>query len=326
MATTTTKKPAQRPANPGALTAKTPQTHPAPIAGPAPASLPPSDLGLDEAMIRQWIESGEKRAVLDVLVTPAIARVMLEYNHPGESNRRLSKVYTSSAARAMIAGAWENTGEPVIFSDAKLLNDGQHRLTAIVESNVPAVMDLRFGVGRQAFGSTNSGRKRGAGDALYLLGAGNHYALAAAARMLLWYEGGLPDSMYIRHSNSEVVDFVERHPDLQHAVALTAGMRINLRAAITNALSYIALQTGDKATYKGFFEVVKVGGGDPNSPPHLLREYLIKNSTGRNDPNRVRGFAVAILAWNAWLSGKTRMERLTWRADMPFPIVPGLKL
>lgn len=315
MATAATKKPNKPAANPGALTTKTPQTHP----------IPP-DLALDDATIRSWIESGEKRAIPDVLVTPAVARVMLEYNHPGESNRRLSKAYTSSAARAMLAGVWENTGEPVIFSDAKLLNDGQHRLTAIVESNVPAVMDLRFGVARHAFPSTNSGRKRGAGDALYLLGAGNHYALAAAARMLLWYERGLPDAIYVQYSNSEVVDFVERHPDLQHAVALTAGTMVKLRAAITNALSYIALETGDEATYRGFFEVLKVGGGDPNSPPHLLREYLLKNSVGRNNHNRVRGFAVAILAWNAWLGGKTRMDRLVWRSDMPFPTVPGLKL
>ncbi len=48
-------------------------------------------------------------------------------------------------------GRWLNTGEPIIVSREGILNDGQHRLLAIKETNMSAELDIRFGVPRVAF-------------------------------------------------------------------------------------------------------------------------------------------------------------------------------
>jgi hypothetical protein len=58
------------------------------------------------------------------------------------------------------AGQWINAGEPVIISDTGCLNDGQHRLTAIMRNGIPAVMDLLMGIARDAFTATGTGARR----------------------------------------------------------------------------------------------------------------------------------------------------------------------
>src|SRR4051812_16889489 len=115
--------------------------------------------------ISKAIESGASTAMLDVLITPAIARYLLTFNSPGETNRRMKTNAVDASARAMRDGKWKNTGEPIIVARG-LLNDGQHRLQAVVKADVPVLMDLRFGIGRDAFPATNSGSKRTGADAL----------------------------------------------------------------------------------------------------------------------------------------------------------------
>lgn len=279
--------------------------------------------------VRAWIESGEKLAVMDALITPEIAKVMMEYNVSGETNRRISKSYLGAMSRALMAGTWENTGEALIFSDEKLLNDGQHRLLAIIETGIAATMDLRFGVPRHAFAATNSGHKRQPGEALGLLGISDHANVAAATRLVLAYHEGMPDAYYKVYSNLEIVAAVERWPDIVHAVHLTQSVKSPLRTTSINALSFFALETANETMYKGFFEIVNTGGGRTDNPPHVLREYLMHSRmthSARDRMQRITEFACCIQAWNAWRGSVKKMSRLSWRSDSNFPTVDGLKL
>lgn len=137
------------------------------------------------------IESGQPHSELDVFVTPELAKTLLRYNKPGITNRKLNQTSIANATRALVEGTWTNTGEPIIISDAQLLNDGQNRLEAIVSTGIPAVSDIRFGVSRGAFAATNSGSKRSAADALTIKGGAYGNNVAAVARLLIAYERGL---------------------------------------------------------------------------------------------------------------------------------------
>jgi hypothetical protein len=122
------------------------------------------------AALKAAIEAGEDAAWLNVVVTPALAKLMLQYNRAGETNRKLNPDYVARQADEISHKRWDNTGEPLIFSNAQLLNDGQHRLNAVVKSGVNAIMDIRFGISRHAVNNTNSGMKRSPQHALQIAG------------------------------------------------------------------------------------------------------------------------------------------------------------
>ena len=68
-----------------------------------------------------------------VTLTPALAAEWLNSN---TCNRPLSTLRASRYARDMKAGDWRFNGETISFTADGRLVDGQHRLTAVVESGV----------------------------------------------------------------------------------------------------------------------------------------------------------------------------------------------
>lgn len=284
----------------------------------------PAAPSLDD--VQAWINDPSPRSVLDVLVTPAIAALLLHHNHPGETNRRMSKAGVAMAVQALRSGAWENTGEPVIMSDQGLLNDGQHRLAAIAETGIPARMDLRFGVPRHAFAATNSGGKRTGADALLLVGASNAVSAASVARLVLTYEIGLPAAARQRIANSAIVRAVERWPDIPEAIKFAAHLPAVLRSAPIQTLAFFAVRTANEAAVRQFFGVLESGEGHANNLPHRLREALLRHRGGQDTGTRVRFLALGIIAWNAWRATPRTLTRLDWKKNEPFPRVADLVL
>src|SRR5690348_15979222 len=68
-----------------------------------------------------------------LLVTPAVAEVLLSMNI---GNRPLIKGWVDDLTERIRRGAWKLTGEPIIVAREGILNDGQHRLHAVVESGI----------------------------------------------------------------------------------------------------------------------------------------------------------------------------------------------
>src|SRR5437588_12211091 len=67
-------------------------------------------------------------------ITPAKAGEMLDAN---TTNRPLSKAVVRSFAEAMRRGEWVVTHQGIAFDTAGVLVDGQHRLAAIIEADLP---------------------------------------------------------------------------------------------------------------------------------------------------------------------------------------------
>src|SRR5262245_41386859 len=76
-------------------------------------------------------------------VTPELAHAWLTSN---VKNRKLRDEVVKSYARDMVNGNWVITHQGVAFNDKHELIDGQHRLNAIVESGVPVMMLVTFGL------------------------------------------------------------------------------------------------------------------------------------------------------------------------------------
>lgn len=71
------------------------------------------------------------------VVTPKIASDILEHN---TVNRKLNRSAVEQYARDMQNGLWKLGGQGISISSSGRLLDGQHRLHAIIKSNVPVTM------------------------------------------------------------------------------------------------------------------------------------------------------------------------------------------
>lgn len=118
-------------------------------------------------------------------LNPGLAGVLLARN-PDNRNIRQTKVLQYETD--MRACRWSFNGEPIIISKEGLINDGQHRLRALVEANVTVPMLFVFGVAREARLTVDQGAARSAGDYLGMEGVENSAAAASIARLVIAIE------------------------------------------------------------------------------------------------------------------------------------------
>lgn len=92
-----------------------------------------------------------------VMVTPEMAREMLKKNG---INRPINKNTVKHYVKSMKNGEWVLNGEGLSFAaDGTLLN-GQHRLTAVIESGMNIPFQVSYGVSKESFSTFDQGRKR----------------------------------------------------------------------------------------------------------------------------------------------------------------------
>lgn len=95
-------------------------------------------------------------------VTPDIAAAWLEKNNT--KNRELRQRRVDELAAEMKAGRWLTTHQGISFDTNNQLNDGQHRLWAVVQSGVTVKMMVTFNEAPEAFLVTDVGATRSMAD------------------------------------------------------------------------------------------------------------------------------------------------------------------
>lgn len=109
-------------------------------------------------------------------ITPEIAKEMLEAN---THNRSLSEAHLARLIDDLKNGNWQFNGESIKFDANGNLLDGQHRLTAIARTGIPADMLVITGLPNKAQTVMDTGKKRTLGNMLQLDGYSDANALAA---------------------------------------------------------------------------------------------------------------------------------------------------
>lgn len=122
-----------------------------------------------------------------VNVTPELASSWLSSN---DKNRSISRPHVLRLAEAMKNGQWSLNGQTISFDDNGRLLDGQHRLSAVVESGVTVQMSVAIGVTDPgAFVTYDTLQlKRGAHHIAEMFGVKSANKAAAAARVILAWE------------------------------------------------------------------------------------------------------------------------------------------
>jgi hypothetical protein len=267
-------------------------------------------------------------------ITPAEAEELLGKN---THNRRITERRVDTFARDMKAGKWMVNGEAIKVREDGRLDDGQHRLLAVVKAGVPITTMLVTGIPVGAQETMDQGRARTLGDILHLRGEQSASQLAAALRALMRYtregrvgETGTNDAP----STQELLALLEEHPEVRRSVkfvtAFVGRMPGRLTTGVSCALHYL-MSSADHADADAFYHLINHGEGlVRGNPVWFLRERLIRDGIGT--ANRMRPtvkYALTVKAFNFWREGKT-IELLSWRPGgsgaEAFPLIIGCPL
>jgi hypothetical protein len=109
------------------------------------------------------IDIGEGLQTFVVWITPQQAKLILE--HLNIKNRRVTQSHVDVYVSDMIAQRWTD-GSPIVFFPDGTLADGQHRLLAVVASNVAVRFSVIVGVPFESKLNHNQGKLVSAADVI----------------------------------------------------------------------------------------------------------------------------------------------------------------
>lgn len=260
-----------------------------------------------------------------VEITPAMAEILLAKHNKG--NRLPVRRRVSLYADAIRRGEWLFHSQGISLARDGTLNNGQHRLRAIIEAGTPTRMNVTFNEDRNAFMALDTGKARGGKDTLTI--ATNHKytaCLAAAARLLKNIKFGGRGK--ISATNIEIVEIVNDNPDLAEWSCAATKISCSIKgagAAGPNVAFYLIDQQSKRPEHLPEFAERLADGADlsKTNPILILREALIKKEIGKGkarDAASTHVAAAIINAWNQWLSGKRGVfSKIVWQDGEPFP-------
>lgn len=263
-------------------------------------------------------------------VTPDLARWLLERNPNNRPVReRGAKNSVAAYAAAMKAGEWKLNGQCIVLSRDGMLNDGQHRLLAVVKADMTVPMGFIFGVDRESQKTVDLGRARTFGNVLGMKGMDNGGRTAAAVKALFSISLGHPParkSSDLRIAQGE--EILAQYPGIVDAAAAVMPLCKQFRLApAVMAATYFCCQRVDADKAAAFLAMATTGIGiqHETDPAAALRERYI----GHNAPAKTRRLkadtqgAFFAKAFRAFCAGKgVGMLKWTDAAPLrePFPV------
>lgn len=248
-----------------------------------------------------------------MLVTPEQARSWLETTNI--NNRPLRESDWMKIWLDILESRWKYNGEPISFGSNGALLNGQHRLKACAESDLPIDTDVIFGLDPAARDTIDIGRVRTAGDIAHLDGVENSTVACAAAYLILVHEkGGIQQlgSQRVTPSKTKVNDRVRNDPRISEVAGRAAGLGRGLAPPRVMAFCYYLFGKQNPDLAETFFSQLASGANlDKDSPIYRLRERLRTNAAGKAKlPIR----EIIVLFFKAWIAHRKgeRVKCLRW--------------
>jgi len=239
-----------------------------------------------------------------VKVTPSVAAQMLEQNT--EINRSIRHGHLEKLCYDMKHGLWDsNNGETLKFkdpeNDAKWgeMVDGQHRLTAIIQTGKTFTLPCLIGVSEDSFATLDSGSSRTFADILAQKGHVGTTSLAGGVATLeQFYIGNFRKKQL---SHRALLARFEKHPNIAEYVTDFNRLRKVFRPSEAIFLSYVIQSIAPKKGAQ-FIQRLATGGSTEGTPVHEVRERLlnlrIKGPTGHKVIAKDYVIGSVFKAWN----------------------------
>ncbi len=252
-----------------------------------------------------------------LLVTPEMARDFLTHNI---SNRKLDRHTVALYSRVLKEGLFLLSNDAICFDLAGTLLNGQHRLTACVETGISFYCIVARGVPTESYVIMDNGKNRTASDVLYVQDVASATAVAAAIKRyinLCRHLSTIADAAggaWLKISNAEIEQEYKRDTEFWNSMTKWgSNLRAHGKWKLLNGSEYIAVSAylilekkHNDSFVKDFFEQIE-GRQEPSTSVITLLQMKL-NDSKRNPQRRLLPFVVqklVIKAWNAYVTGKT---------------------
>lgn len=255
-------------------------------------------------------------------ITPEIANEMLKKN---TSNRNINRHHLLALSTAMERGDWHLNGQTVSFDTNGDLQDGQHRLAAVIKSGVPTQMLVVRGVDPEARATVDVGRKRTVADELMIRGEGNSKSLASIMVMVKRIDRMPGTGANVILTSVEAIDMLDERPQLRLAAAEAEIIRRQLPIPASVAgYCWDRFETISSETNAAFWEVFENGRFTGKADPRFALERTLNRlaadktfSTGTFG-NKIYLAALITRAWNAFREERP-LQVVKHAKGRPFP-------
>lgn len=156
--------------------------------------------------------NGRLFKVMAVLVDPKMAHTMIKKN---VKNRNKRPKHITNLAKAITDNKFITNGATIVFDEDGNLQDGQHRLYAIIEANEPALLFIIKGVDPLAFETIDKGKNRSLKDDLQVDGETNCGNLAKAVSTCIKMERGDHLRQGVWPSHSEARNYIDTNETIR---------------------------------------------------------------------------------------------------------------
>lgn len=249
---------------------------------------------------------------LEEIVPSEARRILSEHDEAVAAGEITNRGRKSGAIRRYSSDIKSNqwfaeTGETLKFSsNEKLLRgrnllDGQNRLAAIIEADLPIKVYVARGVAKEAFSYIDGGEKRTLRDILRINQEQDADHLSRALAWLCQWDsetGRLKSNAAVTTQRAR--RFLESDPAIRKSVIKAKTMKDSgLMSVGLAAFLHRIFSTHDAELADKFIQAVASGAKlDESDPFYMLREKLIENKGSRRKLPQRDIVALAVKAWN----------------------------
>ena len=230
-------------------------------------------------------------------------------------NRPVSMLHVGFLASQMREGKWIENGDMIRVDTEGVLSDGQHRLWALIESNMTMPMWVAYNVPRDAFPTIDAGRVRAKSDMIALSGRKRHRrSIGEALTWLLRYERGVLlnyKAAENRIDNTDIKRAFAEHPHIVDAIEQASRLRRLRFVSIIGFVYYTLVNRNPEIAERLIETLENPIKAAVNDPFYLLRDYFTNDHLLKKDP--IVTIALAFKAANAAAQGR-KLSKLMWKS------------
>lgn len=239
------------------------------------------------------------------LITPTIAKQLLEQN---TINRNVKQPVVDLYSRQMANGEWrEDTGEVIKISETNKILDGQHRLLAIVKSNVAINLHIAYNVNDSVFSVLDTGSRRNTTDTFKVAGIKQENTIPSIISMYNLLLNNRRTGVHVNNksTNSELLEQYYQDPEFWQNIAKESHNMYLSYAKILHP-SYIGgfyafLNKLDSEKATQFMQQLTTGINITNNSVALLRNKFMQDKMSIRKMNQTLKIALTIKAWNFFI-------------------------
>jgi len=259
-----------------------------------------------------------------VTMTPKTAKVLLKDN---VCNRPISWRHVRWLTSQITEGKWRLNLQPIIMDSNDNLQNGQHRLLAIIEADKPADVVVAYGGDPQAFDTLDTGRSRTGADALAIL-FGLHgeqaTATSTAVGLSVRYENGR-----LGHNDridpTDTIGWFEANQKLRTSVEYVLSFTRSNRPLSAAQMAFLHFQflKRDVIMANNFTRRLMSGVGLAQGDVELaVRAILQRDRNRRIKMSSIDKVCLVIRAWNFVRKGKRAVNEQTLnRREKKIPVI-----